>query len=144
MWWSIRTIPEREREGDAGDLVGLAGHPGQFTAVAYDQFGNSLAAPAGVQLDGDGRRDDQFNGALYGGQHAGRAVYGDGDGGGSFRDGAVTVSADIPSVVNPAHAVPNPVNSGTTTNLSVLGGDAAVSRVGMAYQWSVTGPAGVP
>jgi len=25
----------------------------------------------------------------------------------------VTVSADIPFVVNPAHAVPNPVNSGT-------------------------------
>jgi subtilase family serine protease len=47
-----------------------------------------------------------------------------------------------PQVVTPAHASANPV-TGTTTNLSVLGNDAA-GAASLAYTWSlVSGPAGI-
>jgi len=48
----------------------------------------------------------------------------------------VTVSADIPFVVNAAHAAPNPVTTGTTTNLTVLGGDTAYPESALTYHWS--------
>jgi hypothetical protein len=51
-------------------------------------------------------------------------------------------SGQAPTVVTPAHASANPV-TGTTTNLSVLGGDVT-GEANLTYTWSViNGPAGV-
>ena len=47
-----------------------------------------------------------------------------------------------PNVVTPASASPNPVTSGLTTSVSVLGADPA-GEASLTYTWSATGPASV-
>ena len=47
-----------------------------------------------------------------------------------------------PTVATPASANPNPVTTGTTTSVSVLGSDPA-GEASLTYTWSATGPASV-
>ena len=47
-----------------------------------------------------------------------------------------------PTVATPASANPNPVTSGLTTSVSVLGADPA-GEASLTYTWSATGPASV-
>ncbi|MGO8672144.1 MAG: choice-of-anchor tandem repeat GloVer-containing protein, partial [Capsulimonadaceae bacterium] len=62
--------------------------------------------------------------------------------GGDFHSLAIIGAASTgPTVATAAVATPNPV-TGTTTNLSVLGADAAGEST-LTYTWTYTGPAGV-
>ena len=47
-----------------------------------------------------------------------------------------------PTVATPASATPNPVTTGTTTSVTVLGADPA-GEASLTYTWSATGPASV-
>src|SRR2546421_9433537 len=55
---------------------------------------------------------------------------------------SVTIQNDAPTIATAAAASPNPVTTGTTTDLSVLGADDA-GEANLTYTWAVTaGPAG--
>src|SRR5207302_4964954 len=56
---------------------------------------------------------------------------------------SVTIQNDAPGIAGAASASPNPVTSGTTTDLSVLGSDDG-GESHLVYAWAVTaGPSGV-
>src|SRR3989442_13820974 len=57
---------------------------------------------------------------------------------------SVTIQNDAPTVAVAAAGSPNPVTTGTTTNLSVLGADDG-GESHLTYPWAVTaGPRGGP
>src|SRR5207245_7638370 len=56
---------------------------------------------------------------------------------------SVTIQNDAPTIATAAAASPNPVTSGTTTDLTVLGADDG-GESHLTYTWAVTaGPSGV-
>jgi hypothetical protein len=112
----------------------------QFTATAKDQFGTALstqptftwAASAGT-INSSGLltapNTSVSNGTVTAGAPSGS--------GGVSGAAAFTVTVQPPTVKAPASAAPNPA-TGTTTNLTVLGADAAGEST-LTYTWAVTG-----
>ncbi len=118
-------------------LVG--GSTQQFTASAFDQFGDAVApSPTFTWSATNGTIDST---GLY------TAPIGSSTDTVSAAVGSVSNSATVtvlnngPTIATPASATPSPV-TGTTTSLSVLGADDA-GEAGLTYTWSVTSvPAG--
>ena len=125
----------------------------QFTATAYDQFGNALTGAPGTP----GRPSFTWSLVSGGGSVNATGLYtapgGTGSanieagyplaGGGAFSGtGSVTVTNAAPTVAAPASATPSPV-TGTSTALSVLGADDG-GRANIAYTWATTGTPPAP
>jgi hypothetical protein len=112
----------------------------QFVATAADQFGKPLSTQPTItwSLTGIGTLS---NSGMYTAPASSGAATVKASAGGLSSSASVTVSTSAPSVVTPASATPSPV-TGTTTNLSVLGTDAA-GAANLTYTWTVTSaPAG--
>jgi len=86
----------------------LPANPGQFTAVAYDQFGNSLAPQPAFSWTVTGGGSINSTGLFTAGNTPGGPYTVTATAGVHSGTAQVTVSADIPSVVNPAHAGAEP------------------------------------
>jgi hypothetical protein len=112
----------------------------QFAATAYDQFGNGLstqptftwAATRGL-VSSSGLYTAPATAGSDTVTAANSAVLGTAN---------ITVTNSPPTVAVPATASPNPV-TGTTTNLSVQGADAA-GAASLTYTWATTGTPAAP
>src|SRR5439155_244487 len=116
-----------------------------FTATLSDQFGDVVAAqPAfGWAVNGGGAIDavPLFTAGGNGGGPF--TVTASDPGSGLQSTASVTIQNDAPGIAGAASATPNPVTSGTTTDLSVLGSDDG-GESHLVYTWAVTsGPSGV-
>ena len=120
----------------------------QFTATAYDQFGNALAGAPGApgqptftwtlaggvgSVDASGLYTAPGNTGLASLTASSGAVSG---------TGSVTVTNAAPTVATPAAATPRPV-TGTSTALSVLGADDG-GEANLTYTWAATGTPPAP
>jgi hypothetical protein len=114
----------------------------QFTATAYDQFGNALAtqpsftwalASGGGSVDASGLYTAPGNTGSASLTATSGAVSG---------TGSVTVNNAAPTVATPATATPSPV-TGTSTALSVLGADDG-GEANLIYTWVATGTPPAP
>ncbi len=109
----------------------------QFTAAAYDQFGNSMASQPSflwslVSGTGSVTQAGEYAATGASGSATVRAASGSIAG-----TASVTVTNAAPAVAAPAAASPNPV-TGTTTSLSVLGADDG-GESNLTYTWATTG-----
>ena len=116
-----------------------------FAATLFDQFGNPMASqPAfGWTVSGGGAID--ASGLFTAGANGGSPfiVTASDPGSGLQSTASVTIQNDAPGIAGAASASPNPVTSGTTTDLSVLGSDDG-GESHLVYTWAVTsGPSGV-
>ena len=116
-----------------------------FTASLKDQFGAAMASqPTFTWSVSGGGIVDSSGVFTAGGTAGGPFTVTAADSGSSLQGtGSVTVSNSVPTVAVNAAASPNPVTSGTTTSLSVLGADDG-GESHLTYTWAVTaGPSGV-
>ena len=114
----------------------------QFTATAYDQFGNALADAAVVHLGaGQRRRQRQCLRPLYGPGQPGSASV-TASSGAVSGTGSVTVNNAAPTVAHAGLGNACPV-TGTTTVLSVLGADDG-GEANLTYTWVATGTPPAP
>src|SRR6184192_4623283 len=116
-----------------------------FAASLKDQFGAAMASqPAFTWSVSGGGTVDSSGLFTAGGTAGGPFTVTAADSGSSLQGtGSVTVSNSVPTVAVNAAASPNPVTSGTTTSLSVLGADDG-GESHLTYTWAVTsGPSGV-
>src|SRR5439155_78233 len=116
-----------------------------FTASLKDQFGAAMASqPTFTWSVSAGGTVDSSGVFTAGGTAGGPFTVTAADSGSSLQGtGSVTVSNSVPTVAVNAAASPNPVTSGTTTSLSVLGADDG-GESHLTYTWAVTsGPSGV-
>ncbi len=118
--------------------VGI-GNTLQLTANELDQFGANLTTQptftwAMVSGVGSVNSSGLFNAGATLGTGVVKATAG-------ALSGQTTINVvnSPPTVATPAAASPNPVTSGTTTNLSVLGAYAG-GESALTYTWSATGP----
>ena len=115
----------------------------QFSAIAYDQFGDALQAQPTINWSiGSGIGSIDSSGLYTAPASAGTATIAASTGS-VTGSASVTVSNGTPTIVTPASANPSPV-IGTTTNLVVLGADDG-GEANLIYTWATTGtpPAGV-
>ena len=109
----------------------------QFTATAYDQFGNALVTqPSFIWTLASGVGSVNASGFYTAPGNMGFASVGATSGAVSG-SGSVTVNNAVPTVATPASATPNPV-AGTSTALSVLGADDG-GESNLTYTWATTG-----
>src|SRR5205814_187179 len=118
--------------------------PPAFTTTVKDQCGNAMASqPAFGWTAGGGTIDSS---GLYtaGGNGGGPfTVTATDPGSGVQGTASVAIQNDAPTVATAAAASPNPVTTGTTTDLTVLGADDG-GESHLTYTWAVTaGPSGV-
>jgi len=114
----------------------------QFSATAFDQFGNALTTqpPFAWSVTGPGSISSS---GLYSAPTSGTgAATVTASSGGVSATARVMVNAQAPTVQNPAAANPSPVN-GTTSNLSVLGADAG-GEASLTYTWATLGASPAP
>jgi len=121
----------------------LPSNQGQFTATAYDQFGHKLDVQPAFSWTVSGGGSINSTGLFTAGNVPGGPYTVTATAGVHSGTAQVTVASDNPTVAQAASANPNPVTTGLTTALSVLGGDAAYPESALTYHWTVTGPAGV-
>src|SRR5207245_4343925 len=115
-----------------------------FAATLKDQFGNAMTSqPAFGWTAGGGSIDPSglfTAGASGGGPFTVTATD---PGSGLQGTASVTIQNDAPTIASAAAASPNPVTTGTTTDLTVLGADDG-GESHLTYTWAVTsGPTGV-
>ena len=106
----------------------------QFSAIANDQFGDALDAQptfAWTTTAGSITSAGLLTASETSAVGTVTATVGSASGSSDF-----TVTNHAPLVVNPAQATPGAV-LGTTTDLSVLGGDVDTGEASLAYTWSV-------
>jgi len=114
-----------------GTVFEVAAGSGLVTTLASLGGSNGSDPIGGLTLDGSG---DLLGTTESGGANADGSV---------FELSGVITAQPPPTVVNPASATPSPV-TGTTTNLSALGNDAA-GEASLDYTWAVTSaPTGAP
>jgi len=114
----------------------------QFTAVAYDQFGNPLSPQPTMTwsvISGGGTINSS---GLYTAPSAAGSATVQAAGGGFTKTTSVTIKVGAPTVAQPASAWPSPA-TGTTVNLSVLGAYAA-GEERLTYTWVSTGTPPAP
>ncbi|MCC6125341.1 MAG: cadherin domain-containing protein, partial [Pirellulales bacterium] len=105
-----------------------------FTAAVNDQFGAAISpAPA---ITWSATAGSITTGGLYTAPGSGTSITVTATSGGMNGTASVTVDSIPPTVATPAAANPNPA-IGTTTNLSVLGGDNN-GEAGLKYTWIAT------
>ena len=115
-----------------------------FTATLEDQFGDPMASqPAFAWMVSGGGTIDAAGLFTAGGSGGGPFTVTATDAGSGLQGTAsVTIQNDAPTIAVAAAASPNPVTTGTTTSLSVLGADDG-GEANLAYTWAVTaGPGG--
>ncbi len=114
----------------------------QFTAMGYDQFGQTLASQPSftwAKASGIGAIDAS---GLYTAPAASGSANVTATSGGISGAALITINNQVPTVATAASATPSPV-TGTTTALSVLGADDG-GEANLTYTWATTsGPAAV-
>jgi hypothetical protein len=105
----------------------------QFTAAAYDQFGDLLASQPAMTWSSTGVGSVDAAGLYQSAAVTGSATV-TATAGGVSGNATVTVNNGGPAVVTAADASPNAV-AGTTTALSVLGSDDG-GEAGLTYTWA--------
>ena len=134
-------------------LTGIAVTPGtanlvlggtqQFSAVAFDQFGNAMAAQPTFTWGLASGAGSINSSGLYTASAAGSASVQATSGGISGTASvAVVTGYAVPTVAKAASASPAPV-AGTSTTLSVLGADDG-GESNLTYTWSLTGTPPAP
>ena len=118
--------------GTAG--VNLNGQQ-QFSALSVDQFGAALANQPSFTWSVEGGGSIDPSGLFTANEEPSGPFLVTASGGGNSGTASVTISDAAPYVVTAASANPNPVN-GTSTALSVLGGDDARESL-LKYTWNV-------
>src|SRR5213078_1318190 len=116
-----------------------------FTATLEDQFGDPMASqPAFAWMVSGGGTIDAAGLFTAGGSGGGPFTVTATDAGSGLQGTAsVTIQNDAPTIATAAAASPNPVTTGTTTDLTVLGADDG-GESHLTYTWAVTaGPSGV-
>lgn len=121
------------------------GNTRQFTATGYDQFGNVLSSQPtyswSVEVNGGTiSQSGLYTAPIDEGTYVVTVAS---DGVSASTNVTVTIDA-APYIVNAPAATPNPVTSGATSNLSVLGGDDG-GEANLSYTWfALTMPEGAP
>ncbi len=112
----------------------------QFTAAAFDQFGDAMTTPPTFTWTTD-VGTITTGGLLTASQTTVTGTV-------TATSGSVSGSSDVvvtnhaPTVATAADADPNPV-TGTTTDLSALGADEDTGESSLIYTWAATGPGSV-
>jgi hypothetical protein len=114
----------------------------QFTASGSDQFGLVMAPQPSFSWTVTGGGTIGSSSGLFTANSTTGTFTVTATGGGKSGNASVRVNA-APTVQTAASASPNPVTTGTTTNLSVLGADDA-GEANLNYTWSTTGSPPAP
>src|SRR6059058_547169 len=116
-----------------------------FTATLYDQFGDVVTAQPAFDWAVNGGGAIDAGGLFTAGSNGGGpfTVTATDPGSGVEGTASVTIQNDGPTIALAAAASPDPVTTGTTTDLSLLGADDGGEGF-LTYTWAATaGPAAV-